>query len=265
MVEPTAELFVDESIHERQGFIVSAYVAAEPGMSAYAEAILVSLGFQPGRDEFKSGARMHGNPVLQELRDRFIRLAADGGRGVGLVVSSSSHRADLGYDVLWGLTQLVERGQLEPERLAAYFDEGIFRSRSAANETASHFPRLQECVLNFEQDSKLVAGLQIADAVAGAASQILLEHLTGRSRSVPLGEDEGYPEGTRSDLGWVLRMTLRYSLFKGPWGDLSRDDLDEAMTAPLFGYGVFATENLGPNVREAVQRLFKSIWMGCIH
>ena len=60
-------------------------------------------------------------------------------------------------------------------------------------------------------------------------------------------------------------MTLRYSLFKGPWGDLSRDDLDEAMTAPLFGYGVFATENLGPNVREAVQRLFKSIWMGCIH
>ena len=118
-------------------------------------------------------------------------------------------------------------------------------------------------LLKFEQDSKRVAGLQVADAIAGAASQILLQNLTGRSRAVLLGEDEGYPDGTSSDLGWVLRMTLRYSLFKGPWGDLARDDLDEAMTAPLYGDGVFATETLRQDIRDTVQKVFKNIWMGC--
>lgn len=93
--------YFDESIHQRGGFIVGAFVFSEVDLSLDIASTLNSLGFIPGRDEFKNSASMQNNPRSQELRNRLKRLLQS--TKVGLVVVPSERRDLLGHEALIGL------------------------------------------------------------------------------------------------------------------------------------------------------------------
>ncbi|MCU0891033.1 MAG: hypothetical protein MUE77_04650 [Sandarakinorhabdus sp.] len=60
-------IYVDESIHIRGDFILVAAVCADDDIQSDVEQALLSCGFVPGRDEFKSSMKMAGNFQLNNF------------------------------------------------------------------------------------------------------------------------------------------------------------------------------------------------------
>ena len=50
--------YLDESIHEKAGFIIGAFVYHKTDITPLVFAALAEVGLRPGIHEFKSGARM---------------------------------------------------------------------------------------------------------------------------------------------------------------------------------------------------------------
>ncbi|MBA3024414.1 MAG: hypothetical protein FP821_11040 [Sideroxydans sp.] len=67
--------FVDESIHESVGHVVTAFVFAPKTFEDSVAATLRKAGLNPFYDEFKSSARMDTNPKMRAARDGLLSLA----------------------------------------------------------------------------------------------------------------------------------------------------------------------------------------------
>lgn len=78
--------YFDESIHERAGFILGAYVYSLDDLSPSVYAQIKAVGLCPGIDEFKSSAKMDKDPQQQLLRDKIKELLGNAFAKVGLVV-----------------------------------------------------------------------------------------------------------------------------------------------------------------------------------
>ena len=276
-----SRVYIDESIHSDLGFIASAMVFDTNNLEDLVSDALRSAGMRPGIDEYKSGVIMRENPIGQALRDRILRIA---GSDVKLAVlfSPANARSDLGQDILKHLTIVCQRNGILSSSLQAYFDEGLFSSAKQAQRIAGTFPEFEVRNLNFEQDSRQILGIQVADNVAHSLSQILKPELTDNRKTTLVGEDSGYLEGTEVDLDWSLLMSLRYTLFhrtviyeKDQEGVIratnpkiisDEDDIVEYAQHPeLFGYGIFVAPNLLEQVRSSIEDRFAKIWLGCIH
>jgi len=277
----TTTAFIDESIHADLGFIASALVFDNGRLTALVADALQSVAMEPGREEFKSGVRMDGNPKFQALRYRLLSAMGLDVR-IAVVFTPSVNRSILGRDLLEYLTLICRRNGIEPALLQAYFDEGLFPSVEQAKMCAAAMPNLQNAELNFEQDSKRILGIQVADAVAHTLGQVLKHDLLGNPKKILLGETEGYTNGTPADLGWTLLMSLRYALFhRLVVYQSNRDSIDPPAEPKiisqnedsatyqqhpeLFGWGIFAAPGLSEKLRGIIEDRFAKIWLGCIH
>jgi len=275
-------VYVDESVHTHLGFIITAFVCTKRDLEEPVRKALVDLGFTPGVDEFKSGEQMAGNSRMRELRGRMFQLVVDQTKVV-ILVNTASSRPSLGSQILHVLPEIMRKNGLDPLTLTVHFDQGLFRSSEEATGIVSTIPDLRTVEFHFEQDSKRVLGLPVADATAHAIAQVLREQVTGRTKRIDIGGDQtGYPDGTRAQLGWSLLMGLRYAFFVRPAVlasrqgsvDFSRDPVlisDEDDPAPpqqhpdLFGWGVLVGDDVTPELRAATEAVFDKIWLGCIH
>lgn len=152
------EIYFDESIHDRGGFILGAYVCGADADAAVTDA-LSAAGLRPGVDEFKSSARMDQHPEQLQVREHL--QAALRAYRIGVLVAPASPRSALGVAALKGLKKIVIANRLEGSALRAYFDEGIFTSAQAGREIASNIGMPTACELQFEHDSRIVKGLQL--------------------------------------------------------------------------------------------------------
>lgn len=275
-------IFVDESIHENLGFIVSAFVCSKPEINDLISSNLVSANMRPGVDEFKSSYYMKGRPNLQALRDRLICLARTKCK-IALLFSSSRNRSALGDATIAALNTIALRNGLYEYELSVFFDQNIVRSVKTGSKIAEQVGIPSSVNLYFNQDSRRILGIQIADAVASLSGQILRERVSGMRKSVHIGgPDTGYEEGVMADLGWSLLMDLRYSFFvqqvilgdrmdyedseRNPLIVSTEDELiEKSMNPQLYGWGVFISSDLNPKIRAVVESMFKNLWLGCIH
>lgn len=263
-------IYFDESIRAQHGFILGAYVLCGPDELAAVARALRTAGLKPGVDEFKWRLPMHGNPHLQELRASLVDILSH--TRLGFLVVNADERTDLGEHALRGLVKIVTSNDL-PWNLRVFFDQGVFRSRPQAERLADDVAGTRGLELLFERDSSWHLGLQLADAAAGAASEMLLEHLRGVKKQVDVGdEDGGYPPGTMADLGWTFWATFRYAFFTRAMGqDEVRELVPEWAGAdhPPFknmeAVGIYESPNLAATVRDAVRSRFRTVYMGCIH
>lgn len=275
------KVFVDESIQEQFEFIASAFVFDAGDVTALVRSALEERGLVPGRDEYKSGQRMDGDANRQSLRASLMDIAGRDVR-VAVVFTSSSDRHRLGDELLCYLALACRRNGIKTTELEAFFDEGIFESVDQGRRSDASVRGLDDARLNFEQDSRAVQGIQVADAVAHTVGQILKQDLSGRAKTLQLGEAEGYQEGTPADLGWIFLMNLRHTLFHRtviyksqrhsfdpptePQVIPDQDDLvDHALHPELFGWGVFVAPMVPESVQRVVEERFARIWLGCIH
>ena len=62
------KIYIDDSVHTRGDFIISALVFTNNDVENQIREILKAYGFVPGEDEFKSGLSYQKNPKMMEVR-----------------------------------------------------------------------------------------------------------------------------------------------------------------------------------------------------
>ena len=116
------DVFVDESIHDRAGMIVTSLVFATEG-DILATA-LRDAALEARVEEHKSSGRMDAAPHLQALRSRLFGLMMDHGCRLGTVVSARTERHLIADHAGQLIAQVVATTGIDDE-LQVYFDEGI--------------------------------------------------------------------------------------------------------------------------------------------
>jgi len=253
--------YFDESIHERGGFIVGAYVyGADP--DSHITHALLKCGLRPGIDEFKSSARMAQHPqqvaLREELRDVLCRNFL-----IGVLVMPSAERRGLGREALLGFRKIATANRLTKKGLRAFFDQGVFSSCEEAKELAMMVGAGDICEVHAEQDSREIKGLQLADLVAHTCAIMLLETLGLVSKQVKAGPDSGYDPDLELDLGFELWAGIRYLFFNG--GLPERVESNEDMVVDVAHYGLHVAAACSQQLREAATQRFGECYLGCIH
>jgi len=274
-------IFVDESIHDGLGFVVTALVVPQSGVEDRVASALRNNGFLPEVDEFKSGAPMGSDPRMQRVREAILDIAATETK-IAVFISPAAERNELGSEILRTLALVERRNGLSQGGLRVVLDQGLFRSRAHAEAEIPKVTLPVAVVIEAEQDSKRRLGLQIADAVAHTVAQILRQELAAQKKTITIGLEHGYEDGTEVELGWVFLMSLRHAFFTrqlayahdGDKVDPERNpvvighDDDPAVFGQhpqLHGWGVFISDTMDPEVGRAAKALFEKIWLGCIH
>jgi hypothetical protein len=254
--------YFDESIHDRGGFIVGAYVYG-PDADAQVTAAIDRVGLRPGLDEFKSSSRMDRHPEQVALRDELRKILVE--YRLAVLVTPSADRAALGEEALRGLDQIAQANNLVGgPRLVAALDEGVFDPVGRAAELSAEIGLDRYCEIRPEQDSRAVKGLQLADLVAHTAATMLLETLGLVRKHVKAGSDSGYEEDLELELGFELWAGLRYQfLHSGP-----ADQQEEAYQGALMEVGpcgLRISAACSADLRAAALDRFGQCYLGCIH
>jgi hypothetical protein len=282
---PITQCYIDESIHEEAGFVVTALVFASGRFDRDVAKVLSSSGLTPRQHEFKSSFRMDSNPKMRAAREGLLSIAGSGAKVavyIGPFDNFGFKRNRLGKHSLQALQSTLVRNSIRPSRLSVYFDNDIFPSEKEANRLHRLFHYLRACSLYPQEDSCIRLGIQVADAVAHSIAQILKEQLTGKEKMVDIGgSNTGYPKGTMAPLGWELLMNLRHGFLTRPMAyendrydaaadpviidPINDDPANYGQNPVLLGWGVQVDPEASEDLRFAVERTFGKIWLGCIH
>lgn len=253
--------YFDESIQRSAGFIVGAFVYAKDKPDSEVYAALSRSGLRPRVEEFKSGAYMASNPAQVRAREELYGILS--GTRLGLVVAPANRRQDMGKEALLGLKKILSTNEFTNPQHQASFDRGLFHNRAAALRIATEVGVPPKCVLHFEQDSKVVAGLQLADLVAHTCGIMLAETMGFLHKNVTIVE-EGYPE-TEINLGVKLWAMLRHKFFAAgpPPPDTWKSQLD--FQVDVASRGLHVAASCSDALRNAALDRFGRMYVGCIH
>lgn len=254
--------YFDETIQERGGFIIGAFVNAPNDVTPKIYSAIEQVGIRPRVNEFKSGARMDRNPKQAELRSHIMETLRK--TRIGIIVAPVEERALLGHHALLGLRKILSANGLAHKPHSVFFDEGIALDRDSNNDLLGEVGAL--CEVHQSQDSKLVGGIQLADLAAHFLGGMLLENLGLLTKMVRAGENSGYDPDLEIELGFELWASLRYQLFKAPQPyRATPDDPVGNLVFDVDNYGLHISDNCSKPLREAALKCFGSCYLGCIH
>lgn len=256
-------LYFDESIHEKGGFIIGAFVYSTVDLNGEIQEAIKKCGLVPDRDEYKSGMHVGRHPEQVALRDMLKQLVQK--TRIAVVIVPSDRRHELGQAALLCLKQLMEYHQRAADLHSAYFDENIFPSIADAEKVASDLGLNEQFKFYFERDSRVVCGLQLADLVAHTCSIMLLESLGLVTKTVKAGENSGYEPDLDVEIGFELWAGLRYNFFSkpAPHPDTWRDQSD--YKCEVKGVGLYISDSCSDLLREKALARFGEMYLGCIH
>ena len=254
--------YFDESIHDNRGeFILGAFVfGVDPTVDV--RNAITAVGLDPDKDEFKSSAKMQNHPEQRLLREKLYQVLKLEYR-YGVVVVPRTERRRLGEEALRGLVKICRANRLTNRREDAYFDSGIFQSESHGNELARVTGASQYCAVHPEQDSRLVNGLQLADLVAHACANMLLDALGLLTKKIKAGANSGYPPDMEIALGFHQWAGVRWNFFSG--GLPKPIHSNEDMVVEVADYGLHIADSCSQRLREAALARFGRQYLGCIH
>lgn len=254
--------YFDESIHERAGFILGGFVYGEDDPSHRIADAIAECGLNPEIDEFKSSFRMSDHPEQIELR-KALRSILHMQYQIGIVVAPSSDRDSFGKEALIGLAKIIKANGLSSTDVSAYFDQGIFNNVVEAETFAVQLSLVPNCKLFFEQDSRFVRGIQLADLVAHTCSTMLLDTLGLVTKQVKAGPSSGYDPDLELNLGFELWARIRYQFFNGGLPKIIESNDD--MIVDVASYGLHISDAVPKKLHEATLSRFGRCYWGCIH
>lgn len=249
-----AFFYYDESIRDKGGFIVGALVVSDVDLTFEVRKAWLALGLDPETNEYKSSDIKNNNVIGQKQRD-VLRVLLSGSR-LGLFVCSKARRDFLGDGCAMLILQLLQKKMLAPGQHKVYLDQNMELS-----------PELRQRLLEagvtplLHQDSRVVAGLQVADHAAHALGGMLLEQMGLANKKIMAGEGSGYDPQTKVELGFELWAGLRYSL-------IGRNKDEENNANPYLqvdGFGLLLDPQLSPELCAHSLELFGINYVGCIH
>jgi len=243
-------VYVDESIHERGGFIVIAAVASVEPIQSIMDEALLACGLVPGQDEFKSCMKMQGNEAAQILRSR-VRDILNTQCRVAIAICTITERPNL----MSYAGRLVKQiaGSEGFETGVVYFDGGMKR-----NSLDMPPGWKAEC----DCDSRVVAGIQLADGAAHNVAMMILVELGLFNKTVSVSGF--YPDDAgEMPVAWELWASTRYALSSGvPVSGYDEEGWCEPLMKP---FGLLVSDKCSGEVKSAVERRLASVWVGCIH
>jgi hypothetical protein len=255
--------YFDESIHQNWKFTLGAFVYAERDLDEVVAEALRQSGLTPRIDEFKSGARMDRSPQ-QTCARKHLRSVVHNHCRIGIVVVPDSPRQLLGSEAFCGLKKILSTNHFESTQHKAFFDQGIFATAAISKSAGETLGDVAPACF-FEQDSRQVLGLQLADLVAHTCAMMLLAELGLAKKMVKAGKNSGYDPDSDMELEFELWASVRYNFFAAapPPPDQWESQLDFQVDVKARGLHVAAA--CDPGVREAALARFGSMYLGCIH
>ena len=272
--------FIDESIYDSLGIVVTAFVFSDSQFENQVTEALQQAGINVPHDEYKSSSRMDSNEHMRNARDMLLSLASNSSKIA--VFFGPFSRPHLGRQTLQAVQSVLLRNSIEPSSLSIYFDQEIFPSKEEAARLKAVFHFLEDSKIYAYEDSRKRIGIQVADAVAHSFGQIIKASLSDKQKMIDIsGPNTGYAPGTEASLGWSLLMTLRHALFTRPivyngeqyspqcdpvvLDPMNDDVVDFAQHPTLLGWGVQVAPEADASLRQAVEGELGRIWLGCIH
>jgi hypothetical protein len=256
-----AYLYLDDSKHHLSGFSLAAFVICDGDPTEDISSIFRRNRFDPSSFEYKSSAKMKGDVGLQALR-RDLKTYI--GRRCKISICVVDGDKKLGPAALKLLSNALDHPHLARQQHQVFFDEGLFRSTKAAAELAGGDGSLARCKFHFEQDSRSVLGIQLADIVAHTCSTMLLETLGHVTKKIVVDEprDSVY-HGMEIGLGFEMWAGIRYA-FLSQNKTNPKDDFDLA-NVDVFPWGLFIDESVSEKIATTAMERFGENYLGCIH
>lgn len=255
-------LYFDDSKHPRAAFSLGAFVYCDENPNNEVHNVLRKYDLVPGSDEFKSSAHMDRHPVQAAVRRDLLKILQF--CKLGLAVVPYLTTPNLGQDSLILLKKMLKHNDLAGKQHEVYFDQSIFRSKNEATFLSDSDEGLSECNFYFEQDSKQIAGIQLADLAAHACAVMLMETLGVVTKTVKADERLGYEPNLDIEIGFELWAYLRCTFLANP--PPLPDDLDSLdLTAYVKPFGLHVSDEATKQLREASIKRFGSMYLGCAH
>ncbi len=245
-------IYIDESIQHDLGYICVGFAYCETSPDEAIRSAIIDAGLVPGRDEYRSGARMVNADARRGLRESIAQIVLQDCK-LGLYIAPVRERPYLLDAVVETADQIVRRNHL-PVPQTVYVDGGIHGQTKHID--GSTLNLILEC------DSKNVLGVQLADYVAYHCSYLMKCAVKGTSKKV-LVEMPHHPKTDEEvELDWLMRTELRRNFF------VEHRDI-EAITGDdwffkLAGYGAYFSPGLEPNLGSAARETFDSMYFGCV-
>ncbi|MBI4005672.1 MAG: hypothetical protein HY356_03290 [Gammaproteobacteria bacterium] len=255
--------YFDESIQEKAGFIVGAFVYSKYDITPVVFDALAEAGLVPTVDEFKSGARMAANPEQAKARAFLRGLLME--VKTGIVVIPAADRPRLGNEALAGLAKILSAHTLANEPHHVFVDESIAVDISSMQAFRSGIGSV--CEVHLDQDSRTIGGIQLADLAAHSMGVMLLEQQGLLRKMVKAGENSGYDPDLDIELGFELWASLRYSFFKAPQpkpGSVP-DDPVGTLVFDVENFGLYVAQSCDEALRRSAIERFGECYLGCIH
>jgi hypothetical protein len=258
------KFYFDESIHPRGKFMLGAFVYSEESLDQPVAEALLKSGLRPRVDEFKSRARMDQSARQKQARALLLSVVHDRCR-IGVVVTPPCPHDILGSEGMRGLNKILSTNTFRTTPHDVFFDEGIFSGTSAGARVADAFCASQACSFHFEQDSREVLGLQVADLTAHTCATMLLAQLGLVNKKVKAGHNSGYDPDLDMELEFELWASVRWNFFAAapPHPDTWKSQLD--FQVDVASRGLHIAETCDEGVRSAALARFGSMYVGCIH
>ena len=247
-------VFVDDSIHDRDGFILTAAIITSDDLAPAIAQLLIEADLTLGIDEYKSHERS------RRLRGELGELLYDSGARIALAVTPRNQREAAGADMLALLAKLKDEGALGLSEVSVWLDEGLLTK--SAREWLECNPS-HGLSIEAERNSKTVLELQLADLVAHTAATIIRCELGSISKMVPAGPNSGYDPDELFPLEFELWAGLRYNLAGQRTQHSDSDGVADSATC--YAFGLFINEHCSPMVKDAAEKQLRTVFLGCIH
>lgn len=254
-------IFFDESIHDRGGFILGAFVVAEADPGPLVAEAIRGVGLKPRQDEYKSRHPHGGDQRYVSLRVSFYSILR--GMHIAVFVAPVADRRSFSHDALAALAHvLCENPVTTP--IVACFDQGVLPGGDSLGRLVGDVGLPASVVIDPSCDSRLVEGVQLADLVAHTCATMLLADLGLLAKTVKAGPNSGYDEDMDMPLEFELWASLRYQFFSRRLTDPTLADAAASGLVDSSG-ALYVSPRCSAALREAAEGRFARMYLGCIH
>jgi hypothetical protein len=255
-------IYLDDSKHHERGFSLATFVIFETDPQIKLSSLFSKHGFNPTTFEFKSSLAMKEDPSLQNLRSGLRHFIS---RECKIAVCVVTGDKNLGPASLCLLQKALKHEHLLNASHDIFFDEGLFSSRTSADKMVEGLEEFKKCAFHFEQDSKNILGIQIADLAAHTCATMLSETLGFIDKMVKIDRaHSGYDHIDEFELGFELWAGVRTNFLSVNKTD-DQDDPDFSVLQNIEPFGLFVHESVNKTVSMATYERFGEMYIGCMH
>lgn len=245
-------IYVDESIHEKYGFMLLAYVICPNNPNGELSKIL----YKYEKLEFHSLEKMHGNDKNQILRREMLHYLNSNCQW-GVIVFPSIARWNLFNELPFFLNRLISLYSKTKDNYI-YFDEGIIKQ----NELKIISKKVINCKISLCKSHE-VKGIQLSDLVASLTGVQLREEISQFPKILIYGEESGFNPPLEASLGYELWASLRYCMCKKD--EAIGVEMPDMASFITLDYGLFFSNKCSEDLKLSAKKIFGQVYLGCIH